>query len=68
MSDLIRKVRTVVTRIQQEDDDDCDGGRQWPHPETMLVRGQVLGQTYVQSWLSEISHVNNSDNGERMNK
>jgi zinc finger CCHC domain-containing protein 8 len=28
MSDLIRKVRTVVTRIQQEDDDDCDGGRQ----------------------------------------
>ncbi|XP_069671719.1 zinc finger CCHC domain-containing protein 8 homolog isoform X1 [Periplaneta americana] len=26
MNDLIRKVRTVVTRIQQEDDDDCDGG------------------------------------------
>jgi zinc finger CCHC domain-containing protein 8 len=26
MSDLIRKVRTVVTRIQQEDDDDsCEG-------------------------------------------
>lgn len=28
MSDLIRKVRTVVTQIQQEDyDDDCGGGR-----------------------------------------
>lgn len=28
MSDLIRKVRTVVTQIQQEDDDGyCEGGR-----------------------------------------
>jgi zinc finger CCHC domain-containing protein 8 len=28
MSDLIRKVRTVVSRIQQEDDDDnCEGER-----------------------------------------
>ena len=27
MNDLLRKVRTEVARIQQDDDDECDGGK-----------------------------------------
>jgi hypothetical protein len=59
MSNLIRKVRTVVTRIQQEDDDYESGGK-WPKADTVRYWGR-----HVQYWLSEIFHANNGDKGIR---